>query len=270
MSRRRFIADAVDGDRAMLTGAHAAHLSRVLRARVGQEFDIAADGRVRRGRVVTVTTTRVEFELGEDVPSATLAPVTLYLAITKFDRLEWAIEKCTELGAARIIPVIAARTDAHLVAAAQKRTERWRRLAAQAAEQSRRVTPPEICAPLRLNRAVLAIPGTRIVLAESEHHRSLKEALKDLLALGQAEDQLPSTPGLVRSDGGSSSISRGHPEKTFPEVALALGPEGGWTDLELNWFSESGWMRATLGPTVLRAETAAIAALAIVLSELHP
>src|SRR5271170_351508 len=134
MTRRRFIADEVSGDRAALVGAHADHLSRVLRARVGQEFDITTGNEVRRGRITAIAPDRVEFELGDVIPAATPLQVTLALSIFKFDRMEWAIEKCTELGVARIVPVIARRTDAHLASAAAKRAERWRRIALQAAE----------------------------------------------------------------------------------------------------------------------------------------
>jgi 16S rRNA (uracil1498-N3)-methyltransferase len=144
MTRRRFIADEVSGDRAALVGEHADHLVRVLRTRVGQEFDIATGDAVRRGRVASVGDGRVEFELAEEVSAASLSEITLVLAVFKFDRMEWAIEKCTELGVSRIVPVIARRTDAHLAAASAKRVERWRRIARQAAEQSRRAAPPEI------------------------------------------------------------------------------------------------------------------------------
>jgi 16S rRNA (uracil1498-N3)-methyltransferase len=254
MTRRRFIADAVDGDRATLLGSHAAHLSRVLRARPGQVFEITAEGRVRRGRILTAAADRVEFELGEDVPAAALIPVTMYLAIIKFDRLEWMIEKCTELGATRIVPLIAARTDSHLAAAGEKRIERWRRLALQAGEQSRRAEPPEISFPERLTQKILAVQGTRVVLVESEYRVTLKEALAGTLLAGLAGDSgLPSqqpNPRLV--DG----------------VALAVGPEGGWTEGELKWFCAARWTSASLGPMILRTETAAIAALAIVRSEL--
>ncbi|HKC70891.1 MAG TPA: RsmE family RNA methyltransferase, partial [Terriglobales bacterium] len=136
MTRRRWIADQVSGNRAVLLGEHAAHLARVLRAQVGQEFDIAADGVVRRGRVLSVAEERVEFELEEEVQATPLAQVTLALAIFKFDRMEWAIEKCTELGVRRIVPFAARRTDAHLATAAVKRAERWRRIAREAAEQA--------------------------------------------------------------------------------------------------------------------------------------
>jgi 16S rRNA (uracil1498-N3)-methyltransferase len=168
MTRRRWIADEVSGTRAVLTGAHAEHLSRVLRARVGQEFDITTGNEVRRGRVMAITHDRVEFELGEFVSAPVAVQVTVALSIFKFDRMEWAIEKCTELGATRIVPVIARRTETHLASAAAKRVDRWRRIALQAAEQSRRVSPPEISDPLKLKDAA-ALPGSlRIVLSESE------------------------------------------------------------------------------------------------------
>ncbi len=233
MTRRRWIADEVAGDRAALIGAHAAHLARVLRARVGQEFDIAAGNVVRRGRVLSVNEERVEFELGETVFAADAASVTLLLAIFKFDRMEWAIEKATELGVARIVPVIARRTETHLARAAEKRVERWRRIAREAGEQSRRIASPEILTPVKFKDAVGFAAERRIVLAESEQQLSLKQALA----------------------AGAGSL------------ALAVGPEGGWTGQELEAFAAAGWTPATLGDFILRAETAAIAALAVVMAE---
>jgi 16S rRNA (uracil1498-N3)-methyltransferase len=237
MTRRRWIADEVSENSAALTGAHADHLIRVLRARVGQEFDIAAGGIVRRGRIVALTEGRVEFELGEEISAAPIANLTLILAIFKFDRMEWAIEKCTELGVSRIVPVIARRTGAHLVSAAAKRVERWRKIALQASEQSRRAGPPEISTPIKMKDAILSPANMRIVLSESEH----QTPLRDILA--------------------SHPIDR--------DSALAIGPEGGWTEDELQLFQKSFWTSAALGPTILRAETAAIAATAILISELH-
>ena len=238
MTRRRWIADQVSGNRAALVGEHAAHLGRVLRAQVGQEFDIAADGVVRRGRILSLTEDRVEFELGEAVATAPAAQVTLALAIFKFDRMEWAIEKCTELGVARIVPFAARRSDAHLAAAAAKRVERWRRIAREASEQARRVAPPEIADPVKL-RDVLALAGEqRIVLSEAKTADSLR--------------QLCSAGDYAR---GSS-------------IVLAIGPEGGWTNEELRAFAEAGWKSASLGNTILRAETAAIAATAVLMAEI--
>ena len=235
MTRRRWIADEVSGSRAFLVGAHADHLARVLRARVGQEFDITNGSEVRRGRIITISADRVEFELGEQIPVTLNIQVTLLLSIFKFDRMEWAIEKCTELGVARIVPLIARRTETHLPAAAGKRVERWRRIVLQAAEQSRRSSIPEICHPLKLKDALRLPGGTRIVLSELESEVKLKDLLQ--------------------------SSSNG-------EVVIAIGPEGGWTDEELSEFREAGWISASLGSTILRAEPAAIAATAVVQSEL--
>ncbi len=177
MTRRRWIADEVSGSRAALVGSHANHLVHVLRARIGQEFDIASPEGVRRGRVISIAEGRVEFELGEAIPASGTLNLALFLSVFKFDRMEWAIEKCVELGVARIVPVIAERTAAHLANAAAKRVERWQRIARQASEQSRRAFPPEISGPLNLPEAVRAAAGLRIVLAESENDTTLKDAL---------------------------------------------------------------------------------------------
>jgi 16S rRNA (uracil1498-N3)-methyltransferase len=237
MTRRRWIADEVSGNTAALIGEHAAHLARVLRAQVGQEFDIATGNAVRRGTITSVSDTRVEFALGEELSIKPAPQVTIALAIFKFDRLEWAIEKCTEIGVARIIPVIARRTETHLATAALKRHERWQRLALQAAEQSRRPAPPEITAPLKLKDLGGAgePTGSRIVLAESEEVTALRDALA-------------SRPSAV---------------------TLAIGPAGGWATDELQWFYDSGWTSVSLGDTILRAETAAIVAAAIALDVLR-
>ncbi len=156
MTRRRWIADEVSGNRAALVGSHADHLAQVLRGRVGQEFDIATAENVRRGRIASIADGRVEFELGEIVPAVAMPKLTLLLSIFKFDRMEWAIEKCVELGAARIVPVIAQRTEAHLATAAAKRVERWQRIARQASEQSRRAVAPGNLAADKLKEAVTA------------------------------------------------------------------------------------------------------------------
>ncbi len=229
MTRRRWIANEHSGDTAALTGSHAAHLARVLRARVGQQFDISLGDRVRRGTITSVAEDRVDFSLGEDLPAPTITPITLYLAIFKFDRFEWAVEKCTELGVTRIVPLIARRTEPHLAASASKRADRWRRIALEAAQQSRRLSPPEIAEPIKVRPAIEAQPGLRIVLAENEPDFTLRDLVE-----GREE-----------------------------RVALAFGPEGGWTDEELVLFDAAGWMRASLGPTILRAETAAISAISI-------
>jgi 16S rRNA (uracil1498-N3)-methyltransferase len=247
MTRRRWIADETRGNAAALIGDHALHLTRVLRAEIGQVFDIATGTSVRRGTITSISEERVEFALGEEQPTASVPELTLALAIFKFDRMEWAIEKCTELGVTRIIPIVAHRTDSHLAIAAPKRRERWQRLALQASEQSRRAAPPEIAPPIKLKdfrsagvspavgQASLPAPASQIVLSESENGTRLS----DVLQFRQSA------------------------------LTLAIGPEGGWTPDELQWFRESGWTTASLGDTILRAETAAIVATALALDALR-
>ncbi len=249
--RRRWIADEITGDTAALVGDHAAHLSRVLRAQVGQEFDIAAGDEVRRGTITTISYDRVEFALDakphrKQSLNPTAPEVTLALAIFKFDRMEWAIEKCTEIGVARIIPIIARRTDAHLAAAAAKRHDRWQRLIRQASEQSRRESPPEIAAAIKLKDLAeesvqFGESPTRVVLDESLAESAAETSLTEIL-----QSSSPAT-----------------------EVVLAIGPEGGWTDSELTCFHDEGWTAASLGNTILRAETAAIVATALAIDALR-
>src|SRR6202023_3513817 len=118
-----------------------------------------------------------EFELGAEISASVNAQVTLVLSIFKFDRMEWAIEKCTELGAARIIPVIARRTDSHLAAASMKRVKRWQRIALQSAEQSRRSAPTEIDDPRKLADALQVSAALKIVLSESENQTLLRDTV---------------------------------------------------------------------------------------------
>lgn len=237
MTRRRWIADESEGDRAVLLGAHASHLARVLRARVGEEFDVVAGGNARRGRVTSVTPERVEFDLGEALPALELPQVTLLLSIIKFHRMDWAMEKATELGVRRIVPVIARRTDPHLSAAAHKRVARWRRVAREAAQQSRAAAVPEITDPALSRDATASTDELRLMPSENIETRTLAEAVA-------AATPVPQT------------------------ISVAVGPEGGWTDVELKYFTDAGWQVVSLGPNVLRTETAAIAALSVIAAEL--
>src|SRR5438270_720162 len=234
MTRRRWIADRVEGDRAFLLGPNANHLFRVLRVKVGQEFDVAANGVLRSAKVVFASHDQVEFELGAEVESAALPQITVYLSIFKFDRMEWALEKLTELGVSHVVPMIAQRTEEHLAKAAAKRVERWRKIAREASQQARRIAPPEIADPVALKKAITEVQGSRILLSEAEERVWLKSALAGCT----------------------------------PPLALAFGPEGGWSETELELFSAARWKPASLGHTILRAETATIAAVAVAMAEL--
>jgi len=233
--RRRFIADTWTTTTATLTGDQAAHLARVLRAEPGQIYDVVANGFLHRAEITSASESQVVFTLHEELESDAALPIHLLLAIFKFDHLEWAIEKATELGIARITPILARRTEKHLAQAAEKRVERWRRIALEASKQSRRTNIPEIATPTPLKLALERESApTRILLSETEQQTPLLAALNQ-----QAGD-----------------------------TALAIGPEGGWTPDEMALFTTHNWQHVTLGPRILRAETAAIAAIAIASSQL--
>jgi 16S rRNA (uracil1498-N3)-methyltransferase len=244
MTRRRWIADTWTETTASLTGEQAEHLARVLRAEPGQIYDVVAGGFLHRAEITSVRPSssaqaaEVIFTLHEELESDTALPLHLLLAIFKFDHMEWAIEKATELGVERITPIVARRTEKHLALAAAKRVERWRRIVLEAAKQSRRTTIPEIADPATLSAALKSEESaTRILLSETEQITTLVDVLSAL------------------------------PQKEAP-VALAIGPEGGWTAEEMALFTAHEWRHVTLGPRILRAETAAISAIAIVGSQI--
>jgi 16S rRNA (uracil1498-N3)-methyltransferase len=237
MTRRRWIADTWDEATASLAGTQAAHLIRVLRAQPGMEFDIVAGGRVWHGIVAAIAGDSVRFNLVAEVAADPALPVTLLLSVFKFDRMEWAIEKATELAAERIVPVVARRSDKHLAESALARAERWRRIAVEASKQARRSDVLQIDDPVPLKNAVGAEGNAmRLVLAEQERSTTLYHALNT--ALGAAGD-------------------------TVPPIRIAVGPEGGWTGEEEALFDAENWRAVSLGPRILRAETAAITAMAI-------
>jgi len=238
VARRRWIAEHWDEATATLVGAQAQHMARVLRAEPGMEADVVAGGHVFHAEVAAVTADEVRFNLIAEVQADPALPVTLVVAVYKFDRMEWALEKATELGVAAVAPVIARRTEKHLALAAEKRVERWRRIAHEAAQQSRRSDVPVIQDPVALADRVRATSAaTRIVLAEQERTTTLRYALDE--AVSQAKSEMPA-------------------------LEIAIGPEGGWAPEEEAPFDANGWRAVSLGPRILRAETAAIAALAVV------
>jgi 16S rRNA (uracil1498-N3)-methyltransferase len=243
MTRRRWIAEYWDEATATIVGAQAEHMARVLRAQPGMQADVVAGGHVFHAEVAAVIPSEVRFNLIAELQADPAMPVTLVVSVYKFDHMEWAIEKATELGVAEVAPVIARRTEKHLALAAEKRAERWRRIAHEAAQQSRRSDVPLIHDPASLSSRVRAAStATRIVLAEQERTTTLRHALEEAIAAAGTE---------------------------MPELEIAIGPEGGWAPDEEALFDANGWRAASLGPRILRAETAAIAALAVVASFLE-
>jgi 16S rRNA (uracil1498-N3)-methyltransferase len=243
MTRRRWIADTWDEATASLSGEQASHLIRVLRAQTGMEFDIVAGDRVWHGVIAGISGDQVRFNLVAEVEADPALPVTLLLSIFKFDRMEWVLEKATELGVERIIPIVARRSEKHLAQSAASRVERWRKIAREAAQQSRRSDVPVVEDPLRLKTAARREgDALRLLLAEQERSTTLRQALS--AALKDAGDELPS-------------------------IRMAVGPEGGWAAEEEALFDDEGWKAVSLGPRILRAETAAITGMAVVAAMLE-
>jgi 16S rRNA (uracil1498-N3)-methyltransferase len=231
MARRRFFVDQVRKGQAEITGDNAHHLTRVLRVEVGQKFEITDNQRAWLASVETARKNLVRFNVIEELAAAPELPLlTLYLALIKFERFEWAVEKATELGVTRIVPVETNRSEHGLFAGAQKRAERWKRIARESSEQSRRLRAPEVAAPIRLADA----------FKDSSTHRCWL-------------DEQPGAKPLI----GAFAF---HP---VDSAALAIGPEGGWIDAERQLFGDAGWTAASLGPSILRAETAVCVALGV-------
>ena len=232
--RRRFFVQEVRNGKAQIEGDEARHLTRVLRVESGQRYEISDNRNVYLAEIETAHKENVVFRTLEKLPAATAtARFELYAALIKFDRFEWLVEKATELGVTEIVPIEATRIERGLEKAATKRLERWRRIALEASQQSRRSHLPEICEPLSLAEA-MARPATyRYVLDETPGALPLFQALP---AVRAAQDT----------------------------VAILTGPEGGWTDEERASFTTAEWAPVSMGPLILRAETAVIAALAVV------
>lgn len=244
--RRRFFVEQFDSRSAALRGDAAEHLGRVLRAEPGQLYELSDGRAVWLARIERVALSkrgesRIDFALVE--PVAACEPsvqIDLLLSLVKFDRFEWCLEKATELGAREIIPLAAARTDKALVAAAAgKRRSRWERILVESAQQSRRLRPPSIGGPLSPQEAFAQCTASaKILLSERREAPSIREVL------GAA----------ARSSASSSPY----------EVAIAIGPEGGWTGEEIAAASAAGFAGASLGENILRTETAVVAAMAVV------
>ena len=235
MARRRFFVDSIHSGTAELHGEEARRLTRVLRVEPGQRYEISDNQAAWLAEIVEARGERVLFRLIEQLESPPPpVNITLYAALIKFDRFEWIIEKATELGVQRIVPVETIRVEKGLFEAARKRTERWERIARESSQQSRRVQVPEILAAVRLETALSG---------NAEHRYFLEE--------GSAPPLLQVLPPGRRP--GAC-------------IGLLTGPEGGWPDAERQLAEAAGWQAVSLSPQILRSETAATAAIAILVN----
>jgi 16S rRNA (uracil1498-N3)-methyltransferase len=233
VARRRFFVDAIRGGIAELRGDDARHLTRVLRVEPGQQFEISDGQAAWLAEIAEARGEHVVFRVLQPADSPEMpVRITLYPALIKFDRFEWIVEKATELGVDRIQPLQTARSERGLFEASQKRLERWQKIAREAGQQSRRLRAPEIVAARRWQAAIGVSVALRYFLEE--------DSAPPILSALPAERRLGD------------------------EVALLTGPEGGWTEEERQSAAAAGWQPVSLGPQILRAETAALAALSVV------
>jgi 16S rRNA (uracil1498-N3)-methyltransferase len=218
------------GQQVLLDGEPHRHLVKVLRLQPGDGVLVFDGGGTEiEAQVLAVGPRTIELSLGPR-RAVTLAGVsiTLLQAVPKGERMDLIVQKATELGVTAIIPVLAGRSVAKPGAA---RTRRWQTIAQEAARQSGRADVPQVSDPIALAEAVERAPeGARFVLWEEEHGQSLRRAL----------------------DGATRSIT------------LLIGPEGGLAVAEVVEARTRGFVPVGLGPRILRVETAAIVALALV------
>jgi 16S rRNA (uracil1498-N3)-methyltransferase len=229
--RRRFFVDQFENQRATMQGEAAHHLGHVLRAQPGQLYELSDGKSAWLARIENVARDRLEFQLLEQLPAhIPRLNTTLLLSVVKFDAFEWALEKATELGVSRVVPLAAARSEKALLAAAAKRSERWKKILLESSQQSRRMQLPVLEGLVKPEVAFASHrDGVRILLSEAAEAKPLRDLLSGIAA---------------------------------DSAVLAIGPEGGWTEAEFAAARAAGFQDASLGKLILRAETAVIASLA--------
>lgn len=234
-----------------ITGDDAHHIIKVMRSEIGEEF-ICSNGSDREVlvRITAMDKGAVEADIIRELPMESEAAVEVWIAqsLPKGDKLETVIQKCTELGAVRIVPFVSERTVVQYDAKKEaKRLERWQKIAKEAAEQSHRNRVPAIDAPITWKRLIELCPSFDLALLCYEKESGLK--LRPLLAECLAKD-------------GSAA------EQQKPKRILAIvGPEGGFTEREASEAVEAGCHSVSLGKRILRTETAGMACLTCILYE---
>jgi len=244
-AHRFFLTGPLEGSGEVLMPFSAAdvhHAVDVLRVREGEEIDaVEPSGRVWRVRVTHADKDAVRAEVLRELSAAEaeLPRVTLVMGVAKGEKMDAIVRQATELGVERVIPVLSERSVVKLLPArAAEKTERWRRVAHAAAKQAKRASVPDV---------------------------SVAAPLGDVLA------ELASYDGVIVAWEESSGahvarVARAWAGTPSARVAVVVGPEGGLSASEVAGLEAIGARVATLGPTILRAETAAVAAIAVVMS----
>ena len=237
MTRIFLSPEDISSDIVTITGDQARHLALVLRAKPSDMISVLdGSGYEYECRIVSVHKKEIRAEVISKSPYSAESPVsiTVVQGISKGERMDIAIQKSTELGAVRIVPVITERTQVKQT----HKVERWRKIALSAAEQSGRDKVPDIDEPVRLEEFLgsIAPVSAGIIFFEEKRERNLKEVLSGF--------------------------------KGTKEITVLIGPEGGFTREEVAAATEKGFTEASLGPRILRTETAPITALSIIQYEL--
>ncbi|MCC3449261.1 MAG: 16S rRNA (uracil(1498)-N(3))-methyltransferase [Microcoleus sp. PH2017_39_LGB_O_B] len=261
LQRLAVTAAQISANKIDLTKEQQHYLNRVLRLQAGDRF-IAMDGRghwwsaiLKAQETGLFASIKEEIAVNRELPVA----VTLIAALPKGNAFDEVVRQATELGVASIVPVTSDRT---LLKPSTQKVDRWRRIAAEAAEQSERQIVPTVYEPLSFDLAVKdCCQKYRYICVARGDNRHLWDCLIGLeppqppLLRGEQDGEDPPQPPLIRGE----QDYRGE-----LSIAIAIGPEGGWTDGEVERAIEFGFEPVSLGRRILRAVTAPMVALSLV------
>lgn len=236
--------EQISDNKAIVIGDDVKHIRDVLRYCVGDNLDICDENGIKyMTKITNISAQDISLDILE-VCETTTEPrvkVTLFQGLPKSDKLEWIIQKCTELGISEVVPVITDRVIVKLdEKGIDKKLERWNKIALEAAKQSGRQRVPRVEKPIKLKKLIENISKYDILILpyECEKEKTIKSALRNL-------------------------------NKNCENVAILIGPEGGFSEEEIALLNLENVNIVTLGPRILRTETAGIATLAMVLYELE-
>lgn len=242
----------------------------VLRLNIGEQLLLLDNsGEEILATVATIGKTAVEVHLLERRPGKSEPPVRIILCqgLLKSARFEWILEKGTELGVSVFSPILCHRSTAGLGDAGPTKLQRWQRIIQEAAEQSGRSRLPELLPIRPLMRALNDIPPNTLAIMPWEEERTLtlRDALNSSARVGAGE--VRGGVGTLASPSPGSTTNPSTPAPQSPTIVLFIGPEGGLTAGEITQATQHNVQVVTLGSRILRAETAALAAVANIMYE---
>ena len=235
----RFYADeqGVQGDTACLCEEDARHAVRVLRMKTGEACELFADGRRFSGKIDAIGEGGVKVRILEELPSTEAKMrITLYQGLPKADKMELIVQKSVELGACAVVPVAMSRCVVQLDAKdGRKKQERWQKIAREACKQSGRCEMLQVAEPISFKQLLAKLPAHQAAIVPWEDARGYSLA----------------------------KFHQEHPEIT--DLAIVIGPEGGMSEEEIARMKEAACQSVTLGPRILRTETAGLCAMSALL-----